>query len=136
MSGKRVMYTALLALAAWALLSACSDTAPLPDIYAQGSVPWQTTGGAAQVKDGTNYLSDLDILYATNGWGPLERDQSNGEAAAGDGRTLSIGGKTYQKGLGMHPAAGERDWAEAEYLLGGKCSSFSAEVGLDDEIDT
>src|SRR5262249_6254676 len=48
------------------------------------------------------YLSDLAWTSVTNGWGPAERDMSNGEQAAGDGRTLSLRGTTYAKGLGVH----------------------------------
>jgi len=123
-------------ITAWIVLLACSSEIADPDaVYAQGNVPWKTEGGPATVKDGVNYLSDLEIAYGINGWGPIERDASNGEAAGGDGRPLTIGGKTYEKGLGMHPSEGEVTWASVHYTLGGKCSSFSAEVGLDDEID-
>src|SRR4030095_6410355 len=48
------------------------------------------------------YLSDLPMLRAKNGWGPIERDKSNGEQAAGDGRTITLNGSTYAKGLGVH----------------------------------
>ncbi|MBO0870379.1 MAG: beta galactosidase jelly roll domain-containing protein, partial [Micromonosporaceae bacterium] len=38
---------------------------------------------------GTDAVSDLPFLSATNGWGPVERDTSNGEQAAGDGRPIT-----------------------------------------------
>jgi hypothetical protein len=50
--------------------------------------------------DGTLTLNFLGT--PTNGWGPVERDTSNGEQAAGDGHTMSINGATFTKGLGAH----------------------------------
>ncbi len=76
---------------------------------------------------GTSYASDLDWISATNGWGPVERDMSNGETAAGDGHTLTINGTTYAKGLGAHAPG------EISYYLGGTCSSLTTDVGVDDE---
>ena len=49
---------------------------------------------------GTNYLSDWNWTYMANGWGPVEKDQSNGEQATGDGRVITLNGVTYAKGLG------------------------------------
>jgi NPCBM/NEW2 domain len=72
------------------------------------------------------YLSDLRWDSARNTYGPFEKDASNGTKVGGDGRVLTINGKTYAKGLGMTAPA------EIIYNLGGKCSSFSAEVGVDD----
>ena len=46
----------------------------------------------------THAVSDLPFLSATNGWGPVERDTSNGEQAAGDGRPITINGVQYAKG--------------------------------------
>jgi hypothetical protein len=76
----------------------------------------------------TKYLSDMTWASAKNGWGPVEKDKSNGQQAAGDGRTITLNGKTYAKGLGMHGPA------DVRYALGGLCSTFSAEVGIDDEV--
>src|SRR6478672_2089119 len=44
---------------------------------------------------GTNTLQYEPFLSATNGWGPVERNHSNGEQAAGDGKTLTLNGVTY-----------------------------------------
>ncbi|MGP3984878.1 glycoside hydrolase family 2 TIM barrel-domain containing protein [Streptomyces sp. KR80] len=74
-------------------------------------------------------VSGLDFITADNGWGPVERDTSNGESAGGDGKTLSIGGKTYERGLGVHADS------TVEVYLGSNCSTFTAEIGLDDEVD-
>ena len=63
-----------------------------------------------------------------NGWGPAERDRSNGELGASDGGTISLGGVTYAKGLGVH-ADSDLRWS-----LFGQCSTFSAVIGVDDEV--
>ncbi|WP_239148962.1 NPCBM/NEW2 domain-containing protein [Streptomyces sp. SID12501] len=74
------------------------------------------------------FLSDLTLVKAVNGWGPVERDISNGESAAGDGRPLSISGDTYAKGLGVHANS------QVRVYLGGGCTRFTATAGLDDEV--
>ena len=51
---------------------------------------------------GGTYLSDLPWTSMINGWGPAERDRSNGELGASDGATLTLNGVTYAKGLGVH----------------------------------
>src|SRR6185436_14415279 len=66
----------------------------------------------------------------TNGFGPVERDTSNGEAAAGDGRPMSIAGMPFAKGLGVHANS------SVEFGLAGKCTTFSAYVGADDEVSS
>ncbi|MGI5516765.1 NPCBM/NEW2 domain-containing protein [Streptomyces sp. CA-106131] len=76
---------------------------------------------------GVSYLSDLPWLSAANGYGPVERDTSNGESAAGDGHPLTIGGVGYAKGLGAHAAS------DIAYYTGGACETVTAEVGVDDE---
>jgi hypothetical protein len=76
----------------------------------------------------TRYLSDTAWTSATNGWGPVEKNMSNGEASAGDGRTITLNGKTYSKGLGVHANS------EVRFSLGGSCSTFTSAVGIDDEV--
>jgi uncharacterized repeat protein (TIGR03806 family) len=73
------------------------------------------------------FLSDLRWQSATSGYGPVERDRSNGEQRAGDGRPLSVGGKDYAKGLGVHANS------RIDYRLGGAYTTLLAEVGVDDE---
>lgn len=64
-----------------------------------------------------------------NGFGPIEKDRSNGESAAGDGKTITLGGVPYPRGLGVHAPA------DVTYNLGGTCSgSFVSDVGVDDEV--
>jgi alpha-galactosidase len=77
---------------------------------------------------GTAYVSDLQWTSSSNGWGPVERDRSNGETGAADGHTITIGGQTYAKGLGAHAPS------EVDVYVGGRCASFSSDVGLDDEV--
>jgi hypothetical protein len=73
-------------------------------------------------------VSELPFMAETNGWGPVERDRSNGESSGGDGLPLSIGGVTYAKGLGVHAPS------EVSVYLGRGCERFTAKIGLDDEI--
>ncbi|MFE2091460.1 beta-galactosidase [Streptomyces sp. NPDC059460] len=77
---------------------------------------------------GTHDLADLDFT-ATNGWGPVERNTSNGEDEAGDGKPMSIAGTSYSKGLGIHADS------DVTVYLGGACTRFSASVGVDDETN-
>ncbi|WP_438291158.1 beta-galactosidase [Streptomyces sp. HUAS TT7] len=112
---------------------------------ASGSGPWSAVlsaaaryrGGTASAAagvaspppapgSGAHDLADLDFT-ATNGWGPVERNTSNGEDAAGDGHPMSIAGVPYAKGLGVHAAG------DVTVFLGGACSRFTASVGVDDE---
>ena len=79
---------------------------------------------------GTTQVSALSASLSASAWGPVELDRSNGEQAAGDGRTLTIGGVTYVRGLGVHARS------EVRYYLGGRCTSFQAWVGVDDETGT
>ncbi|MDR7276188.1 glycoside hydrolase family 97 catalytic domain-containing protein [Catenuloplanes atrovinosus] len=79
---------------------------------------------------GDAWVSDLPFLAESNGYGPVERDRSNGEQSAGDGNPLTLRGTVHAKGLGMHAPAEVTVW------LGGACTSFAALVGIDDEVTT
>jgi hypothetical protein len=76
---------------------------------------------------GSDAVSDLPFLSATNGWGPVERDTSVGEQAAGDGQPITIAGAGYAKGLGTNSVS------DVQVYLGGACTRFTAQVGVDDE---
>ncbi|MFD5922020.1 NPCBM/NEW2 domain-containing protein [Kitasatospora sp. NPDC058201] len=78
---------------------------------------------------GTHQLSDLAWSSAGNSWGPVEKDMSNGGNQARDGRTITIAGTTYAKGLGVNA------FSEIVYYLGGACSSVTTEVGVDAEAE-
>jgi hypothetical protein len=73
-------------------------------------------------------VSDLPFLSATNGWGPVERDLSNGENQPHDGPTITLNGTTYAKGLGTNAVS------DVQIYLAGTCSTFTATVGVDDEV--
>ncbi len=78
---------------------------------------------------GQPWVSDLEFLDSTNGWGPVERDHSNGEDAAGDGGPITLDGTQYAKGLGTHAPS------SVSVRLGANCSTFTAQVGVDDEME-
>jgi alpha-galactosidase len=92
----------------------------------RSSVPFQAHVVVAPPA-GNSYLSDLPQLSASNGWGPVEKDTSNGESKAGDGNPLTIGGTVFAKGLGAHADSA------VEFYAGGACSAVTAQVGVDDE---
>src|SRR5690606_25567558 len=48
------------------------------------------------------WVSDLVPVQMNNGYGPVERDTSNGGSAAGDGLPIRLNGVEYAKGLGVH----------------------------------
>jgi hypothetical protein len=58
----------------------------------------------------------------------VERNTSNGEAAAGDGRPITVAGTVYASGLGVHANG------DVALYLDGHCSRFTAVVGVDDEV--
>ncbi|MFC7531872.1 glycoside hydrolase family 2 TIM barrel-domain containing protein [Actinoplanes sp. GCM10030250] len=78
---------------------------------------------------GSLWVSDLPFVESVNGWGPVERDRSNAEQPAGDGRPLTVGGVVYDKGLGAHAVS-----RVAVDLAGRGCTAFRADAGVDDEM--
>ncbi|MFV5996297.1 NPCBM/NEW2 domain-containing protein [Streptomyces sp. NPDC056231] len=77
---------------------------------------------------GQAWVSDLTFVSQTNGWGPVERDHSNGDQAAGDGGPVTIGATAYTRGLGVHAAS------DVGLYLGKQCSRLTAAVGVDAEV--
>src|SRR5262249_19756683 len=75
------------------------------------------------------FVSALPCAFSSNGWGPVERDTSNGEQAGGDGRPISIRRTAFTKGLGVHAPS------DVRFNIGRACSNFSATVGIGDEVD-
>jgi beta-galactosidase len=73
-------------------------------------------------------LSDLAPVSQVNGWGPVERDRSNGGLRARDGRVLRLNGRTFAKGLGVHGRS------DVRYRVPVGCTRFDAVVGVDDEV--
>ncbi len=82
----------------------------------------------ASGSSGPIYVSDMTWSFSSNGYGPVERDRSNGENLGGDGNVITLNGVTYGKGLGVHAAATVR------VALGAACTLFTAVVGVDDEV--
>lgn len=115
-----------------ARLTAPSST-PAPDPTPVDPTPTNPTTPAEDSTDDSDssvYLSDLKAKSAKNAWGPMELDHSNGEMKANDGKTITLNGVTYAKGLGVHAPS------DVRYALDGKYRTFTADIGLDDEADT
>jgi hypothetical protein len=74
-------------------------------------------------------VSNLPITGTPiNGFGPFERDMSNGENGAGDGNVLTINAAAYPKGLGVHADSILR------FPMPPGCTQFQAQAGIDDEV--
>ena len=70
----------------------------------------------------TVWLDQLDLSPATQGWGIPKKNRTV------DDNIMTIAGKTFQRGFGTH--------AESSLFiqLDGKANSFTAQVGIDDEV--
>jgi alpha-galactosidase len=75
-------------------------------------------------------VGELTAARATSAQGPVEHDMASGGPAEGDGNLLTLQGQVFTRGLGT------RAPSELVYYLGGRCSEFSAQVGLDDSLST
>ena len=143
--------SAVAASIAWNATSRIATLTPTAALATGTTYAAQVKGGAGGVKDTsgnalasdvtwafttasststTSYLSDLAYTVVANGWGPVEKDTSNGENASGDGQPITLNGTVYAKGLGAHAAA------DIRYAANGACTSFSTKVGVDDESGT
>jgi len=71
----------------------------------------------------TVWLDELNLSVATQGWGDPHNNQSV------EGHPLTIGGKTFARGFGTHAVG------ELRVKLDGGAQSFSASVGVDDEVN-
>ena len=69
------------------------------------------------------WLSDLDISKVQQDWGSPRQNKSV------DGNPLSIGGTTFERGLGTHALS------RLYITLNGKGRKFTAIVGVDDEVE-
>jgi glucose/arabinose dehydrogenase len=75
------------------------------------------------------YLSDLVPTSSTNGFGPVEMDQSNGFYNSNDGTTLKINNQSFAKGIGVHAIS------EIEFNVAPSAkNTFSTTIGIDDEV--
>lgn len=76
---------------------------------------------------GVVYLSDLSWASASNDFGPVQLDRSNGGQFNPAGRTITLGGTAYVKGLGAHANS------TIIYDLNGQYARFLSDVGIDGE---
>jgi len=94
---------------------------------------WAGAGLTALTGPGTigtlQPISALTPTSSSNGYGPYERNKSNGEQVGGDGRQIGIRGKGYASGLGVHAMS------SVTYSLDGNYRTFTSDVGIDDEVN-
>src|SRR6478752_3166241 len=107
------------------VLGGASGVADIAGNRLAADVTWTFT--IATGTSTTSYLSDLAYTVTANGWGPAEKDKSNGEQAAGDGGPITLNGTVFAKGIGVHAVS------DIRYTMS-SCTSFTASVGVDDEI--
>jgi len=125
-------------VATWQLTAptdaASAATLSVVATFAQHDVAhWLTGNGQLQVVNppaptGVKDVSDLPFLSSTNGWGPVERNESVGGSNPNDGNPLTIHGTVYPKGLGTNSIS------DVAVYLGGNCSKFTSTVGMDSEV--
>lgn len=70
----------------------------------------------------TVWLDQLDLSAATQGYGLPRKNKTV------DGKPLTIGGKTFERGFGTHAES------SLSIKLDGKATMFTAQVGIDDEV--
>jgi hypothetical protein len=97
------------------------------DLFGQAAAPF--TFIFHRPESTVSYVSDLAWVSLTNnGWGPAERDRSNGEIGAADGRPITLGGTAYAKGVGCHANS------TITLNLGAGAHRFVSNIGVDDEV--
>ncbi|UEG51937.1 NPCBM/NEW2 domain-containing protein [Mucilaginibacter daejeonensis] len=80
------------------------------------------SGSPSQAQTNTVWLDQLDLSAATQGYGVPKKNKTV------DGRAFSIAGRTFERGFGSHAVS------MLTVLTEGKARSFSALVGIDDEV--
>lgn len=78
--------------------------------------------GVTTLNAQTVWLDELDLSTATQGYGVPMKNKSL------DGNTMTIAGKTYERGFSTHAVS------SLLILLEGKATLFTARVGVDDEV--
>ena len=96
-------------------------------VLALGTLTASTSRAPSATGSTETAVSSLAWTAASNGWGPVEKDMSNGEEAGGDGRAITLDGVVFTSGLGTHAPS------DVQYALD-NCSRFRASVGVDDEV--
>ncbi len=94
------------------------------------STPAPGTSADAGAKDaGLVEVQVSSLAFTeTNGYGPVEKNTSNGEDGAGDGKPITLDNVVYATGLGVHAPS------KVTFALGKQYKSFLADVGVDDEV--
>ncbi|MBI0360548.1 NPCBM/NEW2 domain-containing protein [Burkholderia oklahomensis] len=131
----------------WTDLGLSSGAAQIRDLWAQadlgttmdqytasvpanGVIMLKVTGTENSLPTGSSSLVNATRIYAANSYGPVEINMSNGEAAQGDGTPLSIAGVAYKTGFGTNAPS------QIGFRLNGFCTSFTAQVGVDDYFNS
>ncbi|MEA2735812.1 MAG: hypothetical protein QOE14_2263, partial [Humisphaera sp.] len=115
----------------WSDGGAATHNFTFPDVSTTLTATFAPLGGVV-------FVSDLPFAATpTNGFGPVERDRSNGNTGATDGHTITLNGVTYTKGLGVHAgnstAVPPEPPSRVTFHLDGAYSRFLSDVGVDDE---
>ena len=98
------------------------------DITVGTSATTLTATYAGGTSSTVNVSSLATVGTPVNGWGPFERDRSNGETGATDGGPIRIAGTTYATGIGAHAAS------DITFSVPAGCTAFQAQVGVDGEV--
>ncbi len=91
-------------------------------------VPFTVPNNVCEALPSKVFLSDLTPTTAINGYGPYEKDKSNGGPNSNDGVTLSLNGETFTKGLGTHATS-----TLIYNIPNQQFTNFTAKIGIDDE---
>ncbi|MCC7126006.1 MAG: NPCBM/NEW2 domain-containing protein [Acidobacteria bacterium] len=77
----------------------------------------------------TYFLGDSPMAwtFATNGAGAVKVDRSHGTGSPYDGGPITLSETPFTKGLGV------RAPSDIRFALDGRCSTFAATIGIDDE---
>lgn len=102
--------------------SAPAPTASAPAPADAGSAPKDAASAPVEVQ-----VSSLTFTEE-NGYGPVEKNMSNGEDGAMDGNTITLDNTTYATGLGVHANS------KVTVALAAGYTTFLADVGVDDEV--
>jgi hypothetical protein len=102
-------------------------TAPAPKKQVAGAVATGRSPSPAPTA-ATSYVSDLPYTAVANGWGPVERNHAVGGQGVDDGGPITVGGQQYAHGLGVNSPS------QVRVYPAGRCTSFTAILGLDQEV--
>lgn len=109
-----------------ALAQTAVDRAEFADEFEPEPQPLPEPPGA-----GETYLSDLEFVSEEydDAYGPAARDTEIGEPGSDEREPITLGGETYEKGLGVNSPS------SIVFNLGGRCTAFDAQVGIDGTMD-